>query len=76
MRLEWANFGLKGANFKPERLDGGTIKLTNEQTEEQIQDFVPFRAAAQKTKKMLLMLLGQNLPKSWPHKVIMARFWA
>ena len=30
------NFRPKRANFRPERLDRGTIKLMNEQTEEQI----------------------------------------
>ena len=36
LRLECANFRPKRANFRPERLDRGTIKLMNEQTEEQI----------------------------------------
>ena len=74
LRLEWANFRPKGANSDLRGLTG-TMKLMNEQTEEQIKvPMFPSELLLKKTKKTLLMLEGPNLPKSWPHKVILARF--
>ena len=60
---EWANFRPKGANFRPERLAGGTIKLMNEQTEEEIKVPMLYRTLSP-SKLLPKMLEGPNLPKS------------